>query len=151
MEKHPDLYFIGYLIEKGLDWKVANSYGLKAADCLSNKGYSNDAIEILNGLYIKIQISIRRSSGGTVCMGIDDCIHPPAFQLTCPHTPTYKACSKCFVKYFEAAKCGCPNEGISSVIQAALIPNRQMKQEVVIDLDDDEDDDHNPAIDEAQV
>ena len=99
-----------------------------------------------------MKISIRRSSGGIGCMGQDDCINPPAFQLTCPHQPVYKTCSKCFIKYsayFEIAKCGCEDEDVASVIPQANIPERQMKQELVIDLDDD--DDPNPAIDEAQV
>ncbi len=132
MEKYPALYFFGYLIQKGFDWKVANSSGLTAADYLTNKGYSNDAIGILNGLYLKMQISIRRASGGTVCMGQDDCINPPAVQLTCPHKPTFKTCSKCFAKGFEVAKCGCDEEEVTSVIPVV-------------------NDDHHLAINEAQV
>ena len=58
------------------------------------------------------------SSGGTGCMGRDDCIFSPAFQLTCPHQqPTYKACSKCFVK-LEIAKCKCEDEDVTSSISS---------------------------------
>lgn len=66
-----------------------------------------------------MQISIRRSSGGTGCMGRDDCIHPPSFQLICPHKPTYRACSKCFVKCFAPAKCGCDDEEVASILPPA--------------------------------
>ena len=88
MDKYPTLYFIGYLIEKGYSWIMANSSGLKPADCLLNQGYPMEAIDILNELS-------RRSSGGTGCIGRDDCIYQPAFQLSCPHKSIYKTCSGC--------------------------------------------------------
>ncbi len=148
MDKHPALYFLGYLIEKGFCWNTANPTGLKPANYLSNQGYSMEAIEILDGLSAKMQISIRRSSGGTTCMGQDDCFNPPAFKLTCPHKATYKACSKCFLKCFDDAKCGCPDEDIASISPAGkrgkrdssvADDNRIIKREV-IDLDDDVED-----------
>lgn len=140
LEKYPDLHYIGYLIEKGFDWKVTNSSGLQAADYLSYNGLQKEAIDILNGLSAKMQISIRRSSGGTFCMGRDDCTDPPTFQLSCPHKSIYKACSKCFVKCFEIAKCGCDDEEVASAIPAhdgitVQKDSTQIKHEV-IDLED---------------
>jgi len=79
-----------------------------------------EAIGILNEMSAKMQISIRRSSGGTGCMGRDDCIHPPAFQLSCPHKPMYKTCSKCFVKCFASTKCGCDYEEVTSILPALV-------------------------------
>lgn len=122
---------------------------MKPSNYLSNQGYSKETIEILDGLSAKVQLSIRRSSGGTICMGRDDCLHPPAFLLTCPHKPTYRACSKCFVKCFDNAKCGCPEEDIAFISSASgkrgqedsfnAGAHSQIKREV-IDLDDDVDD-----------
>ena len=123
MEKYPALYHIGYLIEKGFSWTMTNSSGSKPADYLLNQGYPMEAIDILNELSAKMQISIRRSSGGTGCMGRDDYIHPPAFQLSCPHKPMYKTCSKCFVKCFASAKCGCDDEEVNSILPTAVSSN----------------------------
>lgn len=107
---------MGYLIGKGFCWNKANSSGQKPANFLSKEGYPEEAIQILNRLSAKIQISKRRSSGEMICMGRDGCIHPPEFQLICPHNFPYKACSNCFVKYIEGAICGCDDEVTSSVL-----------------------------------
>lgn len=140
--------FFGYLIEKGFSWNTANSSGLKPADILSNQGDAPEAaVELLDGISAKMQISVRRSSGVTVCMGQDGCVHPPAFQLTCPHKSTYMACSKCFVKCFEVAKCGCDDESISAAtgkegkMDASGADGGWIKHEV-IDLNSDDDDHH---------
>jgi len=133
LEKHPSFFFIAYLIENGFNWITANSSGLKPADYLVSKGYPQDAIEQLNGLASKVHISIRRASGGTACMGQDDCVHPPAFKLTCPHQPIYKSCAKCFVKSVELAKCGCADEEIGSIVPTAP----PIKHEVIQISDDD--------------
>lgn len=107
---------MGYLIGKGFCWNKANSSGQKPANILLKEGYPEEAIQILNRLSAKIQISKRRSSAEMICMGRDDCIQPPEFQLSCPHNSPYKACSNCFVKYIEGAICGCDEEVTSSVL-----------------------------------
>jgi len=92
---------------------MANSSGLKPADCLLNQGYPMEAIDILNELS-------RRSSGGTGCIGRDDCIYQPAFQLSCPHKSIYKTCSGCFINCFASAKCGGNDEEVASILPAAV-------------------------------
>ena len=100
---------------------MANSSGLKPADCLLNQGYPTEAIDILNDLS-------RRSSGGSGCIGRYDSnktkIHPPAFELSCPHKPMYKNCSICFLKCFASAKCGCDDKEVASILPAAVLFNQ---------------------------
>jgi len=115
MEKYPlvpCLFIIGYLIDKGCCWDSTNASGKKTSDILLAKGFNQDVNVLLDKFAVKTQISVRRASGRKSCMGRADCIHPPAFQLSCPHKPTFLACSKCFAVAMEGARCECADEEV---------------------------------------
>ena len=114
----PSLFLLGYLVEKGCSWNTANKAGTggtKATDIILTKGFHQDEIKTFVKFSVKTQISARRASDR---MLRSDCVLPPAFQLSRPHRPTFKACSQCFLVNlvtFEDAKYRCPDEKISSV------------------------------------
>lgn len=111
----PALFLIGYLMDKGCTWGLANAAGKKASDILISNGFHQDVNEMFEKFAVKTQISARRASGRKSCMGRADCTTPPVFQLSCPHKPAFRACSKCFVATIEEAKCRCADEDVSSV------------------------------------
>ncbi len=118
VEKHPSvstLFLIGYLILKGCNWDLTNLAGKKASDILLAKDFHPEVIELFEKFSVKTLVSANRVSGRQSCMGHTNCTFPPAFQLSCPHKPTFMACPKCFMATFEVAKCGCLDYDISSV------------------------------------
>ena len=114
----PSLFLLGFLVDKGCSWNTVNKAGTKASDILLTKGFHQDEIKTFVKFTEKTQISARRASDRMSCMLRADCVLPPAFQLSCPHRPTFRACCQCFLVNlvtFEEAKCRCADEKISSV------------------------------------
>jgi len=98
-------------------------------------GYSREVMDSMDQFAVE---SLNRPSNQLTCIGQQgNCAQQPVFQLTCPHKPIYKACSKCILNAFEKVKCGCTEESVSS------IPAMPVKQEVIT-LDSDEEGNNGP-------
>jgi len=107
----PILSLISYLMTKGCCLEPANKTGKTAPDVLMSKGFPQNITEILTRFVLKNQ----QNNDPSDCMGRSGCALPPAFQLTCPHKPHFKACSDCFPLTYKKQKCGCPEEDFASI------------------------------------
>jgi len=133
LENYPILSLLGYLLKYGCCWETANEAGKKAADILLEKGFSNEAIELLNDTAALYK---RRPFGPRGCMGQKgECAHQPVFCLTCPHKPTFRACSECYPLIFKQHRCRCDDEEINPIKatqrsqDSADLVDRSIKQE----------------------
>ena len=129
-----------FLVEKGCNWEATNSAGAKASNILSSKGYPQVEIDGLQAQYdTKMGRFPYGGAGG--CVGQKgECLQPPAFQLTCPHKPTYKSCSKCILKnVFDNLKDDCEEETVGPIPhQADAPPSSPMKDSKLNILIDDD-------------
>lgn len=116
MKKHPILYLILYLIEKGCCWEISNDKGVTASGIFMENGYKKNVVDLID----KFSSDKRKKTSrgvAPVCMGQqDECKQPPNFTLSCPHKGIYTSCTKCFLSTIEKVKCGCPDETIVPII-----------------------------------
>ena len=117
MERHPILSLIAYLMAKGCSLEAANKAGKSGTSAVMSKGSPSIIAKALFKLLFKI---FGKAPNGSSCMGRMDCSSQPAFHLHCPHKPSYKACSKCFLLNSEKLKCGCPEEDVASISPAGF-------------------------------
>jgi len=111
MKKHPILFLILYLIEKGCCWEKSNEKGDTASEIFIANGYKKNVVDLID----KFAADKKKTSGrvAPVCMGQQGkCQQPPNFTLSCPHKGIYTTCTKCFLSTIDKVKCGCPDETI---------------------------------------
>lgn len=106
-ETYPTLLLMAYLMAKGcsLDATDVNN--------LHKNRFPENITEILN----RMVVEILKMPSGTMnhCIVRRVCMRPPVFQFSCPHKPTYKACSKCILSVPDEARCGCTDQEVSSI------------------------------------
>lgn len=112
IQSHPILSLIGYLMAKGSLLYAPNKAGKTGRDAVLTKGSQVVIMELLQHFLVK---SLADSSGPSICMGRSDCTQPSVFHLFCPHKPSFKACSKCFLLNSDRMKCGCDEEDFTSI------------------------------------
>jgi len=117
VERHPILSLIAYLMAKGSSLEAANKAGKSGTSAVMSNGSPSIIAKALFKLLFKL---FGKAPSGSSCMGRMDCSSQPAFHLHCPHKPSYKACSKCFLLNSEKWKCGCPEEDVASISPAGF-------------------------------
>lgn len=134
MEEHPILPLFGYLLQKGCCWEAVNNAGKKAADILREKGYSKEAIDVLEATAALWKTWPLGPNG---CMGRNgQCDQPAFYRLSCNHKSTYEVCSTCFPLSYKQQKCGCPDEDVITISQSKRKPDELNTLNVLKWIDD---------------
>ncbi len=135
------MLILAYLIKIGCCWEATNKAGKRASDFLLEKGHPQCIVDVLNRYAAQRK---RVPIGANGCMGLNgECsLLAVFFMPSCPHHPSFNACSGCFSLTSEQHHCGCP-EGVASfkaAIQqdpAGLVaPSIQQEAAVVVPLED---------------